>query len=298
MIRIATHDAKFHTDDVFAVATLFIALGKGNCEVIRTRDEKVIDSCDYVLDVGMKHDADKNRFDHHQLEGAGKRENGIPYASFGLVWKKFGPDICGSKEIAEDIDRTIVQSVDAADNGTDTLKPLFEGVYPYDVNNVVNLYRPTWREDPEWDKKFIECVDWAVSILNRLVKVSKDAVLAREVVIKAYEAATDKRLIILDEQYDLGRELVMGVLSNFSEPIYALLYRADAGNWQLVCMRKEHGSYESRKPLPLEWRGKTGAELVASTGVSGAIFCHRSGFMCVIEGKEGALELARKALNA
>ena len=104
-MKIVTHNAKFHTDDVFAIATLLILYPEA--EIIRTRDEAILKSADIVVDVGQVHDAEKNRFDHHQVGGAGKRENGIQYASFGLVWKKFGEEISGSREVAEKIDEAI-----------------------------------------------------------------------------------------------------------------------------------------------------------------------------------------------
>ena len=43
-----------------------------------------MDSADIVIDVGGQYDPDAGRFDHHQRGGAGERENGIPYSSFGL----------------------------------------------------------------------------------------------------------------------------------------------------------------------------------------------------------------------
>ena len=76
-------------------------------EVIRTRDESIITQADIVFDVGNIYDPEHGRFDHHQTEGAGTRENGVPYASFGLVWKKYGTQICGSQEIADSIDKKI-----------------------------------------------------------------------------------------------------------------------------------------------------------------------------------------------
>jgi uncharacterized UPF0160 family protein len=86
---LVTHNATFHADDIFATATLSLLLG-GKVKVIRTRDEEIIRTGDYVYDVGGEYDASINRFDHHQKGGAGKRENGIPYAAFGLLWKTYG----------------------------------------------------------------------------------------------------------------------------------------------------------------------------------------------------------------
>ncbi len=91
LVRIVTHSGSFHPDDVFSGA-LFSILFDGNIEIIRSRDPEIIKTGDYVFDVGGLSDGEKN-FDHHQEGGAGERENGIPYASFGLVWKRFGEEI-------------------------------------------------------------------------------------------------------------------------------------------------------------------------------------------------------------
>src|SRR5690606_7569866 len=93
---IVTHNGSFHADDIFACATLTLHLeqqGKGY-KIIRTRDESRIDSADFVVDVGGIYDEKTNRFDHHQPGGAGSRDNGVPYAAFGLVWKHYGHLVC------------------------------------------------------------------------------------------------------------------------------------------------------------------------------------------------------------
>src|SRR3990167_4593464 len=114
---LVTHNGSFHTDDVFAAAALILYLEKTNndfsaqggpasgWEVIRTRNPKIIEEGDYVFDVGEVYNEKNNRFDHHQPGGAGKRQNGIEYSSFGLVWKKFGVEICESERVADLIDR-------------------------------------------------------------------------------------------------------------------------------------------------------------------------------------------------
>jgi len=84
-ITIVTHDGNFHADDVFSIAALKIIFPSFN--LTRTRDAKVISQADIVIDVGNEYDPDKGRFDHHQRGGAGARENGIPFSSFGLIWQ-------------------------------------------------------------------------------------------------------------------------------------------------------------------------------------------------------------------
>ena len=174
-ITIATHSSKFHADDVFAVATLYLSLeNEYEISVVRTRDQNIINASDYVLDVGDLYDPDKNRFDHHQVGRAGKRENGILYASFGLVWKRFGEELCGSKEISDEIDQSLVQGVDAIDNGIEISKTVYPDVYLYDIGDFFDSLTPTWKEDMNnIDGIFMEAVSFAKNILRREIKKQK-----------------------------------------------------------------------------------------------------------------------------
>src|SRR3989344_2316182 len=119
--KLVTHDGSFHTDDLFACATLSLYLEKNSqaFDIIRTRDDETIAGADYVFDVGGIYDEASNKFDHHQTGGAGERENKIAYSSFGLVWKKFGAEISGAKEVADLVERKLVMPVDANDSGID-----------------------------------------------------------------------------------------------------------------------------------------------------------------------------------
>src|SRR5271154_3301935 len=101
-MKVATHPGNFHADDVFAIAALGLAAGP--LQVIRTRDETVAADCDARVDLGGRSDPARGDFDHHQKGGAGERSNGIPYASFGLVWRQYGLQLAGSEQAAEAID--------------------------------------------------------------------------------------------------------------------------------------------------------------------------------------------------
>lgn len=295
-MKIVTHNAKFHTDDVFGVAALLILYP--DAQIVRTRDPEAIKSGDIVLDVGEVYEPENNRFDHHQAGGAGQRENGVPYASVGLVWKKFGEEICGSSEVAERIDRSIIQSIDAPDNGEDIVTLKFPGIFPFTLGSVVDTFRATWKEEGDWDALFENCVKWAKGILERVIKIEKDILEGERIVIEAYQQSADKKFVVIDEKYDLGRELVTRVLSGYPDTLYTALYRADHSNWQLVAVRKNNETFDTRKPLPEIWRAKSAAELENITGVKGFSFCHRSGFMCIVSTKEGVIELAKKAIEA
>ncbi len=292
-ITIVTHDTGYHTDDIFAVATLTILLGEPNIKIIRSRDMEVVEKADYVVDVGRIYDPSKYRFDHHQEEGAGKRENGIPYASFGLVWKEYGEKISGSLEIQKKIDRKLVQPIDAGDNGISIFETKFEGVYPYTIGLYFDAFMPSWKEeDTNIDDVFIQMVSTAVTLLKREIKKEKDKLGATEIVEKIYNETSDKRLIVLDGFYPASE-----ILSKYPEPLYKVYPRPD-GKWALKTIRDDGNTFVDRKSLPKSWSGKEGAELEKITGVSDSLFCLRDCFLAITKTKEAALKLAEIALNS
>ncbi len=293
-ITVVTHSSKFHTDDIFAIATLNILLGEENITLIRSRDMKIIEQGDYVVDVGQIYDESNNRFDHHQTEGAGKRANGVPYASFGLVWKRFGEQICDNKKVAEKIDQMLVQPIDSNDNGMQFLETKIEGLYPVDINLIINIFSPTWKEnDINIDDVFMKLVSYSKVLLLRTISYMKDKVEAEQFVLDAYNKAKDKRLIELDERYPWEE-----VLQQFPEPLYVIYKKRVDDNWSLKCVPKDLLSYATRKRLPQIWAGKSDKELDKATGVPGGVFAHKNLFMCVNKTKEGILKMAEIALNS
>lgn len=288
---LVTHSGRFHADDIFATATLSLLLD-GNIKVVRTRDEKIIAKGDYVYDVGGVYDEAINRFDHHQVGGAGVRSNGVPYAAFGLVWKKYGDVVCGgSHDVAHQINKKLVQPIDANDNGMD-LFTLKGETAPYLVQDVFSLWRPSFTEEAEYDVPFMKMVELAKEMLVREIKKTSDAVAGEAIVIDAYQRALDKRIIILDTPCPWG-----DVLGLYAEPLYVVYEKSD-DSWGVSCVRKDKHSYENRKSLPQSWAGLRDGEMAKVSGVPDAVFCHNARFLAVAKSKEGAVALAQKALLA
>jgi len=63
-------------------------------------------------------------------------------------------------------------------------------------------------------------------------------------------------------------------------------------------MRNNPMRYENRKNFPEAWAGKRDGELARATGVPDALFCHTNRFLAVAKTKEGALALAKLAIDA
>lgn len=296
-ITIVVHSGGFHADDVFAAATLLKALeGKPvEVRVVRSRDRKVIESADFVADVGGVYDADKNRFDHHQTGGAGSRENGIPYAAFGLVWKKFGTGISGSSEIARIVDEALVQPVDYGDSFGLPLQEITadSGIYPYTLDRLISVFGSTFEEtDRDGDSVFFRLVVIAREILEREIERARAFESARPLVLKAYRESGDKRIVVLPGDYPWFH-----VLIEHPEPLFAVFPDDGSGNWGVSAVRRGWHDFRNRKDFPVGWAGKRNDELVQVSGVEDAIFCHNRLFFAIAKSKEGALALAQKALE-
>ncbi|HEY1037179.1 MAG TPA: MYG1 family protein [Candidatus Paceibacterota bacterium] len=293
-VTVATHGANYHADDLFAVAALSLYFKKKNIawRLLRTLDQAVLDKADYVMDIGSVHDERKNRFDHHQEGGAGVRDSGIPYAAFGLVWKKFGKAVAGSEEVAEYVDGRLIAPLDASDNGVDTFEPIFEKVSPVTIEDYIGdeciLEKNKPKEEQDFDASFKRLIPFAERVILLHIEKGVSRMKADRAIKKAYNKSEDKRIVVSETFYPFDFE-------EYPEVLF-YVYKDLRGNWSAKTIKKSPGSYESRFSFPKEWWGKRDEELSAASGVSGAIFCHNSGFLAVAETKNGALELARKAL--
>lgn len=296
--KIITHNGSFHADDIFACGTIALYLDRQNLPYtfVRTREEKEITKGDFVVDVGGIDDPVRNFFDHHQQGGAGKRENGIPYASFGLVWKKFGPLLCENAEITEDIDRRIVQPIDAIDNGISISEPSEAGICDYGIHGIIGAYQNTWKEagnTKQQYKNFVRLVNFFKDILNREIERSFHRIEMVSVIQEVYDNTLNKEILVIPHHVTVGA--LIQVLDKHKEVLFVVC--KSNNNWKVLAMRKEPCSFENRKSLPESWAAKRGEELAEITGVPDAVFCHNARFLAVAESKEGAQKLAEIALK-
>ena len=291
-----THSGPFHADDVFAAACIFLAYSDTDIELIRSRDESVIQQADIVFDVGMVYDEAQMRFDHHQEAGAGKRENGIPYSSCGLVWKKFGLQICrNDQRVWQSIDEKIVSPIDALDNGMEIMQKI-KPEYPryFTIHDVIKNMRPLWNESgsPDFDSAFMRAVTFAHSVLKGLLSFEESKKQAREIVEEAYRSATDKQVIILSRYAPWER-----VLSEYSKPLFVVYPNQNNTYWNAEVVHDDPDDFASKRAsFPEEWAGLRDTELQRVSGVVEAVFTHKGLFLAIAETKEAVLEMVHKSL--
>ncbi len=291
-IKVVVHDGHFHGDDVFSVATLSLALGVeiSGLEIKRSRDAEIINNAEYVLDVGNVLDVDKNKFDHHlPISLMKKRADGIPYSTVGLLWKKYGEKICDSKEVAERIDKRIIKSIDATDNGIELSKSIsdIKEIYLYDL---VDSYSPICGEESTSENGFIQAVEFIRGYLLRIIKREKSTLKARKYFSSIYNSTDDKKIIVLDKNCPWEE------FSDDYQDVYFVVSPA-SNCWKAKGVKVSNTAFDIKKSYPKEWAGKTNEELQQISGISDAVFCHPSLFTAGAKSKDGAIAMAKKALE-
>ncbi len=290
----ATHSGSFHADEVLAAATL--RLVNPALDIRRTRDQAQLDAADILFDVGRCFDPATCRFDHHQPEYREARDKGIPYSSFGLVWRELGAALSGSAAAAARIDRMLVEGVDAMDCGVTVNKepPL---VAVMSISSVIGGFNPGWRDDTSAsarDAAFERAVTVAGSVLQNLIREASGAEQARAAVAQG-ELREEGRLLVLEQDVPWKESVV--TLPEYQQVLFVVSPDAPA-KWQVNTVPDYLGSYDNRKSLPAAWAGLDGAALDAVTGIAGGVFCHRGRFVAGHANRAGALEMALLALRA
>lgn len=245
-----THGGKFHSDDVFSAALLTYL----NPDIELTRGTEVPEGYD-----GLVFDIGGGAFDHHQKD-ARKRENGNPYAAFGLLWEKYGAQILGEED-ARHLDSHMIEAMDLSDN-TGCENPMAE---------LISTFNPSWDSPKNKDDAFAEAVLFARTILERKFEHILGAQRAEIVVKKALEKAK-KRVLILSE-YAPWKKAVKGT------DILFVVFPSYRGGFCAQAVPSPEHDNELLLPFPESWRGADAEGLREASGIPTLDFCHNSGFL-------------------
>ncbi|KAJ6410957.1 hypothetical protein OIU84_007666 [Salix udensis] len=296
---VGTHNGKFHCDEALACFLIRSTDKFSNAHIIRSRDPQVLETLDAVLDVGGVYDPMQ-----------------------GLVYKQYGAELIAKEfqlnEGHEDVHelflavyKNFVEAIDAADNGInqyDTDQP------PRYVNNTslsqrvgrlnldwVDPSQSSEREDEAFQlamkvagTEFMESIhfhakSWlpARSIVRECLASREDIDSSGEIMVLTKSCPWKLHIFELEEKMKINPS------------IKYVIYQDDRSeNWRIQAVAVSPDKFESRKPLPLPWRGLVDDELSEATGIPGCVFVHMSGFIGGNQSYEGALEMARTSLKA
>ncbi|KAF3434203.1 hypothetical protein FNV43_RR25306 [Rhamnella rubrinervis] len=321
--RVGTHNGSFHCDEALGCFMIRLTDYFSNAEIVRSRDSQVLEGLDAVLDVGGVYDPSWHRYDHHQKGFDEVFGHGFStkLSSAGLVYKHFGKEII-AKELQVDeghpdvhrlflaIYKSFMEAIDAIDNGINQYDTDQPARY---VNNThlsarVGRLNLDWIDPDQSPERENEAFRQAMALagsefLNSLRFHSKSWLPARSIVMECLSARWD---------IDPSGEIM--VLSNFcpwklhlfeleeeikiDPSIKYVLYQDERGKqWRVQAVAVSPDRFESRRPLPSQWRGLRDEALSKEAAIPGCVFVHMSGFIGGNQTYEGALAMAKASLK-
>ncbi|XP_043979010.1 UPF0160 protein MYG1, mitochondrial [Gambusia affinis] len=322
--KIGTHNGTFHCDEVLACFFLRQLPEYAEAEIVRTRDAAVLAECDVVVDVGGEFDPKRHRYDHHQRTFTENFHSLCPekpwvtkLSSAGLVYLHFGRRLLAQLTQMKEDDRQLdmlfdklyenfVEEVDAVDNGISQC----DGEARYAVSSTLSAR--VAHLNPRWNSKSQDTEDGfrkalkmvGEEFLDRLDFYKSSWLPARAVVEQAFKERLQvdpSGEVLLFSQggcpwkehlFALEKEL------DIETPIKFVLYPDQNGQWRVQCVPAGLSTFQNRLSLPEEWRGVRDEALSELSGIKGCVFVHAGGFIGGNKTQEGALEMARRTLQA
>ena len=275
-----THGGKFHADDVFSAALLLYL----NPEIQIERGNQVPENYEgIVFDVG------RGAYDHHQKDSR-VRENGIPYAAFGLLWEVLGAEILG-EDLAVQFDESFVQPLDQNDNTGEK----------NELATLIGNFNPTWDSKGGTDEAFFQAVSVAGMILeNKFQRYFGNERADKQVeeVLRAHEAdlktgrvpAEQEKILILPEFVPCQKHLS-------ETKIAFVIFPSNRGGYCIQPQKREY-SMNYKCSFPEEWLGLEKEALEEVTGLESASFCHKGGFLMTTGTLEDAVKACKISLHA
>lgn len=202
-----------------------------------------------------------------------------------------------------------IEPFDAHDNGISAypgeIKPRFHRAW--DLFAQVNILNPAWNETGvDADERFVEAVALVRTNWERVLDYycrswlpGRNA-MRRNIMRQATQSAPglDPRIVVLEEFCPWTESLLEyeEEAGTTGQHLYVVFEDSTGHSWRLSAVPVALDSFQSRRPLPEAWRGLRDAELDAVTGISGCVFVHRAGFIGGHCTREGAIQMATKAL--
>jgi len=329
--KIGTHNGTFHCDEVLACFMLKQLPQFKDADIVRTREQKLLDECDIVVDVGGVFDPARLRFDHHQRSFDQTFHSLVPEMRFttklssaGLIYVHFGKELIkqavGANEKNQDVAGELVniifermyerfiEEIDAGDNGIEQKDGKARFAVTTTLAGRVAALNPAWNDEVKDETasfyKAMELV--GTELMDRIKYMYKSWWPARDIV----KAAISRRFEVDPSgqilAFDLGgcpwKEHLFTLEKEFgideeSSVKYVLFPDERNGKWMIQCVPPSPNTFESRLPLPESWRGLRDKELSDFIGLDGCVFCHATGFCGGHNTRDGVLTMARKSLE-
>lgn len=286
-----THAGTFHADDVFSSAFLESYLKDVSIYRTNSVDPTLFSNDVFIYDVG------RGRFDHHQNDCL-KRENGIPYCSFGLLWKEYGKDFLNRLGIAradrvwEMMDKDLVEGIDADDNG---VFPKVDANYKVKMlPGIVKIFNPSFLTEQTEEEQFVKACALAKMILEEEVYYIQGKALAEEKILDQLDDLDEGAKYMVLNSFLPYEEVLLG--EEKANSILFVAYPSNRGGYAIKTVPKSMEDRANRMDFPAEWAGLEGEELEKVSGIPGLTFCHATRFLVSCRDLDTVYQVLQKIL--
>ena len=283
-----THNGTMHADEIFATAFLDMYLNE--VKLYRTSN------INNELENKIIYDIGRGKYDHHQ-EDALKRENGITYSSFGLLWKEFGKEFLKNNKVDDYdlvfdlIDKDFVEAIDAIDNG---FFPKIDALYKVKtLSDVLKLFNPSYNSNQNENEQFIKATSIAKMIFEEELYNIIGKVKAKKKVLELIKN-NNKNYLILDEYLPYEETILSEETAN---NILFVIFPSNRGGYAIKTLAKSFEDKETRLEIPKEWAGLINEDLEKKSGIKGLTFCHNNRFIISCKDKSTAITTVEKIIS-
>lgn len=299
-LTIGTHNGIFHADEVVACAILCLLNFTMSVQILRTRDLKMLSQCDICVDVGG------GNFDHHQAGFHKTRENGIKYASAGLIWKCYGRQLISLfldkyfpkaydidiDAVFKNFDKSFIAPVDCEDNG-------IEATHCF---SFISSFLPLWfnNKQSDFDNRFKKALITTISVLEETLKTTIGKEISKNIIENNWKNRDyfHNGILEIPSQTIMWLEAVINInASTKMNKINFVIFPYPNGGWAAQCVPPSlKNKYGKRIPFPRNWAGQTDKLPELST-IDGATFCHNGCFFVRASTKKAVIEMCNIAFS-
>ena len=311
--NLITHSGRHHADDV--MGTVIIANFFYGKPLKLIRIPSLEKNHKYK---GIPFDIGHGIYDHHQRGGNGKRKYGAQYSSAGLLWRDFGrgalenyPALINAnnagfkvdiEHLWDVIDKELIQPIDRADTGGYTIG--FKE--NYNITKMVSCFRAKVQSKAASDAAYLEAVDY----LNKIFAKYVESVLEKQIALHEFKSLVypDNEVNIdeFNRYQNLGEILILDKELPFQDlfdeddkfdDIKFVITPSQRNGYNILLVYQGKGVRIPRVMFPRNWCGLLKNELVLTTGIETAEFCHYKGFKAGAKTLDGAIAIAKLAIE-
>lgn len=290
---VITHSGKFHADDVLSTALLSLVFERKGRDTLRVaRVDKNLDFNSIASDI-IIYDVGNGKFDHHSSEKKRRMNDGPCYAAFGLLWQEFGRELVDDEDQFAFVDEKLVRCVDIHDNKDKR----YANLVTHDASELISQIaksNPTWNDQDvnSPSNNFVHEVMFARTKILSAIKRAKHLPIARGIIENQLKQDPNLRILVLDEFVHWQDALPA------KHPIVFCVYPNSRGGYAVhSAINLCNGVRRNAKELPGAWGALEGKRLAEVCGVTDAKFCHEGLYICGAASKEGAMMMARLAIE-